>query len=136
MEATNETVLYRGTNATVTNRRVQIGQREYPLSGVQNVSVIRPLVRRSYGLIALAVGVLLVVVGYIAWNGVLLSPMVGGIALILVGLAIYAIARENYTVRLHEVNGEVVALDLSGEQQAQEIAAAINSAVGTTHTVR
>ena len=63
MEATNETVLYRGGEATVTNRRVTIGGREYPLGSMRAVSVLRPVLRRSYGVVALAVGVLLTVVG-------------------------------------------------------------------------
>lgn len=129
MEATHETVLYQGGNATVTNRRVTLDNREYPLSGMRAVSVLRPIVRRAYGVVALVLGVLLTIVGYIVWDGVLLSPMVGGLALIVAGLAIVATARERYTVRLHEQNGSVVTLDMPDGDQTRQVVDAINSAL-------
>lgn len=125
MEPTGETTLYRSGDTIVTDRQVRLGEASYPLSDIQTVSIVRPILKRSYGVIALAVGVVLTIVGYVVWNGVLLSPMVGGIALIIAGLALLATVRERYMLRLNGAGGNIAELSVADGGEAQRLAAAI-----------
>src|SRR4029078_3099983 len=109
MEATNETTVYQSGAAVAPNRQVRVGERSYPLSSFRAVTVVPPVLKRSYGVIALVVGIVLLIVGYIVCNGVLLSTMIGVIALVIAGVAIMATAHERYMVRLHGASGDVTA---------------------------
>ena len=126
MDATGETVLYQDGQVVVTNRRVRLGERSYALSDVRSVALIRPILKRSYGWIALIVGIILMIVGYVVWNGVLLSPMVGGVALILAGVVLLVAVRERYIVRFNEPSGGVVELPLADGTQADRVVSALS----------
>lgn len=121
MDVTGEKVLYQNAQVVVTDRQVRLGERAYPLSDVGSVAVIRPILKRSYGMIALIVGVILTIVGYIVWNGVLLSPMVGGIALIVAGAVLLAVVRERYIVRFSPKEGGIVELPIADGAQANRV---------------
>jgi hypothetical protein len=134
MEATNETTLYQSGATLVTNRQVRVGEHSFPLSSLRGVSVTPPVMKRSYGAVALAIGIVLLIVGYIVWNGVLLSPMVGGIALVIAGAAILATAHEHYLVRLHEASGGVTALKIADQAQAQHLATTLTQEIERAET--
>lgn len=129
MQTTNDQVLYHAGGATVTSQHVTYGQQTVPLSSIQTVSIIPPVLKRWYGSVALAIGVVLLIVGYIVWNGVLLSPMIGGIALVIAGVAILFTARNRYAVRLNGASSNLATLELADETQAHELASAINTAI-------
>lgn len=129
MQAANEHVLYRQDETTVTDRQVIHRQKTIDLNKIQSVSLIPPVLKRWYGSVALAIGVVLLIVGYIVWNGVLLSPMIGGIALVIIGVAILFTGRNYYLVRLSSVGRDAETLQVADETQAHAIASAISAAI-------
>jgi hypothetical protein len=129
MQATNEQVLYQQGAATVTNQQVSYKQQIVPLDSIQSVSIVPPVLKRWYGSVALAIGVVLLIVGYIVWNGVLLSPMIGGIALVIAGVAILLTAHNRYVVRLNGASSNLATLEIADEMQARELANAISMAI-------
>jgi hypothetical protein len=62
--------------------------------------------RREYGYVAIGLGLLLAVIGYIVWQGVFLTPMLGGITLIVVGAVLLWKVQTAYTVRLLRKDGQ------------------------------
>ncbi|HEU4326585.1 MAG TPA: DUF6232 family protein [Roseiflexaceae bacterium] len=129
MEATNERVIYRSGNTVVTDTRANVSGQSYDLSNVAGVSLVTPNIPRWLGGVLIAVGVILLIVGYIVWEGVFLTPMLGGGVLIIAGAAVYALVRERYTVTITDKDGGQQQVQFTDGRQAQQLVEAISGAI-------
>jgi hypothetical protein len=88
------------------NQKITVEGQSVDLHNVQQVSLQPPILRREYGYVAIGLGLLLAVIGYIVWQGVFLTPMLGGITLIVVGAVLLWKVQTAYTVRLLRKDGQ------------------------------
>lgn len=130
MATAPDRVLYHEGDILVSQTHVRVADQTHRLDDVDSVSLLPPILRRSYGVVALVAGVLLAVLGYLVWAPLLLTPILAGAALALVGLVLTLVVRTRYTVRLHVRSGAVVPLYLEDRAQAQQIVAAITRVIG------
>lgn len=129
MEATKERVIYRNGSTVVTDTSANISGQTYDLHGVAAVSMVPPTLRRWMGGVLLAIGLIILVAGYVVWSGVFLTPMLGGVVLIIVGAALYALAREHYTVTITRHDGQQTRLQVPDASQAQQLVEAISNVI-------
>ncbi|GAB4206560.1 MAG: hypothetical protein OHK0022_33730 [Roseiflexaceae bacterium] len=131
MEATNERVIYRSGSTVVTDTRANVSGQSYDLSNAAGVSLVRPNIPRWLGGVLITVGIILLIVGYIVWEGIFLTPMLGGSVLIIAGAAIYGLVRERYTVTITSNSGEQQQVQFTDGRQAAQLVEAISNAIRT-----
>ena len=78
---------------------------------------------------AIVVTALLAVVGYIVWDGVLLTPVFAGLVLIVVGVVVALMVRPSYTVRITDTAGTVTPISFAKAKAAANIANTLTRAV-------
>ena len=131
-ESPNETVIYHNGADRITAERATVGGQNFELRDIETVSLTNPVLNRTYGFVAIGLGIILAVVGYFVWSGTFLTPMLGGLALIIVGVAIAFTARPRYTVRLNHSNGTTTALQFLNRAEAEQVMQAVRAAVART----
>ncbi len=129
MEATNEREIYRSGSTVITDTRADISGHSYDLSNVAGVSLVTPNIPRWLGGVLIAVGVIVMIAGYVVWQGVFLTPMLGGGVLLIAGAAVYALVRERYTVTITDKGGRQQQVQFTDGHQAQQLVAAISGAI-------
>lgn len=132
MAATNERVIYRNGSTVVTDTSANISGQTYDLHGVAAVSMVPPVLRRWMGGVLLTIGLIILVVGYFVWNRVFLTPMLGGVVLIIAGAALYAMVRERYTVTITRQDGQQTRLQVPDANHAQQLVEAISNVIRKT----
>lgn len=128
-ETPAESEIYRNGADVITPRRAVIGGQSFDLDGIETVSLTNPILNRTYGFVAIGLGIILAVVGYFVWDAVLLTPTLGGLALIVVGFVLAFTVRPRYTVRLNRSDGTLTRLQLPTRQQAEQVLQAVRQAV-------
>ncbi|GEM_PF-4659145 len=129
MTVTSENVLHRHENILVTEDKVIAEDRTYNTSDIDAVALDPPILRRSYGIALLALGIVITIAGYLVWQGLLLTPLIGGIALIIAGIVLMVTVRTRYTIRMKHKDGQTAMLHLSDPTQAEHTANAIDTAL-------
>lgn len=129
LETQNDAVIYRDGADVITADHAEIGGQSYDLREIETVSLTNPVLNRAYGFVAIGLGIILAVIGYFVWGGILLTPTLGGLALIIVGVVLAFAVRPNYTVRLNRSNGATTALRFPTRAQAEQVLQAVRSAV-------
>jgi hypothetical protein len=122
------TTYYQDGDVAVSDTQLTLGSTTYDLSNIATVSLIRPILNRTIGWITAAVGLIIGVAGYLVW-GTFLSPMLGGLALLIAGLVVVATVRESYTVRMSPLAGQPVLIQFTNPVQAQKVVTAIGSVI-------
>ncbi|MBC8162436.1 MAG: hypothetical protein H7Z42_14595 [Roseiflexaceae bacterium] len=115
------------TRATSTDH-ISVNGTDYNLSDVKTVSLIRPVLNRGIGWGVAALGLVVLVLGYIVWQ-TLLPPMIGGVSLLIAGLVIALAVKPNYTVRMARAAGEPTLISFPTENSAREALVQIEAAV-------
>jgi len=129
VDSGQERVLYRDGNDVITETRAVIGGRSIDLANIDSVSLIKPVLNPAWGWALVGVGALLAVIGYFVWDGVLLTPVFAGLALIVIGLVIAFMVRPSYTVRITDTSGAVTPLVFASRGPAANVANTLTQAV-------
>lgn len=124
-----ESEIYRNGADVITPRRAVIGGQSFELEGIETVSLTNPVLNRAYGFVAIGLGIILATVGYFVWDGVLLTPTLGGMSLIIIGVVLAFAVRPNYTVRLNRSDGTLTKLRFPNRAQAEQVLQAVRQAV-------
>lgn len=128
MNATNSSVLYDHGNDRITSTQAIVNGTTYNLSDITTASIVAPVLRREYGYVLVAIGILLLVVGYLVW-GAFLTPMLAGAVLLIAGIAIAITVRKNYTVLLRHRDTQLTKLQFAERVQAEKFMQALNQAI-------
>lgn len=128
MEATNDRVLYRGDNAEITSTRATVNGQTVPLSEVISAGMGTRWVSKSAGWAALIVGLIILVVGYFVW-GVLLTPMVAGFALMIVGIVLLTLRQKKHVVHLFGHDGSITAVATPTREEAERLISSLDEAL-------
>lgn len=128
MTSSREGDLYRNGNDVVTGTRATLGGQTIDLADINTVSLIPPILRPEYGYGLAALGLVIGVVGYLVW-GVFLTPVLAGVVLVIVGLALAFAVKTSYTVRLNRTNGQTTMVNFSDRSRAEQVVAALSRAL-------
>lgn len=129
IDSGQERVLYRDGNDLITETRAVVGGRSIELADIDTVSLIKPVMNPSWGWALAGVGALLAVIGYIVWDGLILTPVFAGLALIVIGLVVAFMVRPSYTVRITDASGTVTPISIAKAKPAADIANTLAQAV-------
>lgn len=99
------------------------------LHGVTQASYQPPILRREYGYVAIGLGILLMIVGYLVWQGIFLTPMLGGTALVIVGAVLLWRVQTSYTLRLLRNDGEALLVQFADSRTALRALAQVQAAL-------
>ena len=128
----NESTLYQNGKDVITATSASLGGKTYDLASIKSVSLVAPVLRPEYGYGLVGLGILLAVVGYLVW-GVFLTPMLVGVVLIIVGIAIVVMVHPTYTVNLNSANGQASSVMFADRGQAHRAVAALSKALSSNH---
>lgn len=121
--------LYRHGSDSITPTHATLREREFDLTLVKSAALVSPVLRRWYGIAAMVIGLGITIIGLIIWRS-LLTPVVAGPILFVVGAVLYLQVRERYMVALSHYTGEVVTLAYEDPGEAEQVVAALRQAVG------
>lgn len=128
METTNSSVLYDHGRERITSTQMTVNGTTYNLADIATASIIAPTLRREYGYVLAAIGIVLLVVGYLVW-GAFLTPMLAGAALLIVGIAIAVTVHKSYTVLLKHRDAQLTKVQFAERAQAEQYLRALNQAI-------
>lgn len=128
----NEPALYQNGTDVITATRASLGGKTYDLAGIKSVSLVAPTLRPEYGYGLVGLGVILLLAGYFVW-GVFLTPMLAGVVLVIVGIALAVMVHPTYTVNLNNANGQASSVAFTDRGQAQRAVAALSKALSGNH---
>lgn len=128
MNTTNSAVLYQHGDDHITGTQAIVNGNTYNLAEIATASIIAPVLRPEYGYGLAAVGLVLLVAGYLMW-GAFLTPMLAGAVLLIAGIAIALIVRKTYTVLLKHRDAQLTKLPFSSRAQAEQFMKALNQAI-------
>lgn len=127
-ETPAESEIYRNGADVITARRAVIGGQSFDLEDIETVSLTNPVLNRTYGFVAIGVGIIIATLGYFVWEAVFLTPMLGGLSLIVVGVVLAFAVRPHYTVRLNRSDGTLTRLQFPNRAQAEQVLQAVRKA--------
>ena len=123
------TVLYQSGDDVVTPTQAMLYGQTFDLATVKSAALVRWVLRRNYGLWAIIIGLGITIIGVIIWRS-LLTPVIAGPILLVVGLVLYFVVREQYMVVLGRQNGNPVTIPYADQGQASEVVGAVRQALG------
>ena len=127
-KASEGTVLYQRGDDVVTPTQAMLHGQIFDLAAIKSAALVRPVLRRSYGLWAIIIGLGITVIGFIIWRS-LLTPVIAGPILLVVGLVLYFVVREQYMVVLGRQSGDAVTIPYTDQAQAQQVVGALRQAL-------
>ncbi|HEX5690688.1 MAG TPA: DUF6232 family protein, partial [Roseiflexaceae bacterium] len=118
-------------NTSITDREVVFDGNRYNLADITSASLVGPTLKPEYGYVLTALGIILLVAGYLIW-GVFLTPMLAGAVLIVVGIALTLLVRRKFTVNLNRGEQQIAAVAFPNRRQAEQFLTAIKQAQAST----
>jgi hypothetical protein len=128
MNSAHNSVLYDHGSNRITSTQAIVDGKTYNLSDIATASILAPVLRREYGYVLAAIGMVLLVVGYLVW-GAFLTPMLAGAVLLIAGIAIAIVVRKSYIVLLKHRNAQLTKLQFPERAQAEQFMQALNQAI-------
>lgn len=122
-----ETVYYSDSAIQVTNARAVLGGKTYAMANITSVTMGEKPVNRTPGIVIAIVGLSIAACTSTASNSA--GGVIFGILVLAAGIAIAAIAKPSYIVRLGSASGESDALISKDREYIQKIVNAINEAI-------
>jgi uncharacterized protein YjeT (DUF2065 family) len=121
--------VYQSGNDRITDREAVLQGKSYDLGAIDSVSLIPPIMNRSYGFVSIGIGAVITILGYFVWQGIFLTPMLAGIALMIAGIVIVAMVKPHATVRINHTNGSTAELRFPTRAEAEQIVDALSLAL-------
>ena len=127
MSRVDNSTLYQQGNNRITGSQVLFDGNRYNLADITSASLVGPTLKPEYGYLMTAIGIVLLIAGYLIW-GVFLTPMLAGVVLIVAGIALAMLVRRNFTVHLNQGEQQIAALAFPTRAQAEQFLSAIKQA--------
>jgi hypothetical protein len=129
-----EVTYYQAKGIRVTNARAILGSKAYAMANITSVSAAKKSANRLTGIVIALIGLMmstcvlgLVIAGGADAGGITVLGF--GVVLLLVGIALTAIPKDKYIVRLGSASGEVDALISEDREYIWSIINALNEAI-------
>jgi hypothetical protein len=127
MSLVDNNAVYQQGNTSINDTQVVFDGNRYNLADITSASLVGPTLKPEYGYALMALGFVLLVAGYLIW-GVFLTPMLAGLVLIVVGIALALLVRRNFTVHLNQHEQQIATLAFPTRLQAEQFLTAIKQA--------
>lgn len=129
---TGETTIYSDRDVTVTTSRIICGSTTYALRNITSVKLSVAEANRHAGLLFMALGVVLVILGAIGFDlrgSERFGAFFAGLVFAIPGYAHWRHASNDYHLAIAVSSGEVQAFTSKNRQQVEKIVAAVNEAI-------
>jgi hypothetical protein len=129
MTSSQETTYYQDSTVTISNSRAVLGAKTYAMVNITSVSMGEKPANRTPG-IALALIGLAIAACTGSMGGNSAGGGIGiGVVLIIAGIALAAIVKPSYIVRIGSAGGESDALVSNNREYIQKLVSAVNEAI-------